>query len=435
MTQLVRRCVWICLLLLGAVVPSGFAWADEHEALKKGVVRVLAQTDGKPREGTGFIVKSQGGIVFVLTAAHVVGDAQAPRIEFYEGKGRTLLARIVGIEAGDEQGLAVLAVEGEIPAHTVLPLNHEKRIKDGDGVTMVGFPRKLGVPWAITEGKIVARKGKMILLSGAVEEGNSGGPLLKDGDVIGVMVSKTANYAYAVPALIAKYTLESWHVGFAITLRAVPERLSPEGVGRMIRERRFNHPSDLSKDGLNSSLFGDFEHEFEEQTFGGHPVVIDRATGLMWQQQGSQILKDELAAGYVEDLNRSRYGGFSDWRVPTLEEVASLIRPTGTNNGLFIDRAFDPVQKTLWTSDRVTYNDRFKFLDHWYVDLNLGGIMANMVYGTLKPREAILGEHYNTGPHFVRAVRSGMERPMRSTLDTEGMPGKAAEPAQDSPSR
>ena len=420
MTQLVRRCVWICLLLLGAVLPSGLAWAEEQDALKKGVVRILAQADGKPREGTGFIMKSQGGLVFIVTAAHVVGDDQAPRIEFYEGKSRTLPARIVGIEAGEEQGLAVLAVEGEIPAHTVLPLNQEKRIKDGDGVTMVGFPRKLGVPWAVTEGKIVARKGKLILVSGAVEEGNSGGPLVKDGQVIGVMVSKTANYAYAVPALIAKYTLESWHVGFTITLRAVPETLSPEGVGRMIGERRFNHPTDNSKGGLVGSLFGDFEHEFERQTFGGHPIVIDRATGLMWQQQGSTAMPAEVVNIYVEDLNRSRYGGFTDWRVPTLEEAASLIARGGINNGLFIDRVFDPSRTMLYTSDvRIFTSDGSKSRRPWLVDLDNGKIDA-------------FGAFVNT-PTFVRAVRSGMEAPLVSEKETNGMPGTAVEPAQASP--
>lgn len=415
---------WACAsaLIVATVAMSLFAWADENEALKKGVVRVIAQPEGKQSEGTGFIVKSQAGIVFVVTASHVVGNDQAPRIEFYTEKNRTVAARIVRTEGGDDNnGLAVLAVQGEIPAHTVLVLNQEKQIKPGDAVMVIGFPRKVGVPWAVTTGEVVGRKGKEIILTGAVDEGNSGGPLVKDGVVIGVIASNQGNVTYAVPAVIAKYTLESWNVDFGITLRSVPQTLWTAGVERMVRERRFNHPPDLSKDGFFGSLFGDFEHEFERQTFATHPVVIDRATGLMWQQQGSEaVLPYQAAEMYVEDLNQDRYGGFSDWRVPTLEELASLISPAGMSKGLFIDQAFDPVQTKVWASDQVPPSDLF--YGHWYVNFAVGGIAAhNHRVGTLE---------YHS--HFVRAVRSGMEPQMQSGIDTKGMPGKAAEPPQTS---
>ena len=181
-------CVRAYVLIIAAGGVSTTAWADENEALKKGVVRVVAQPEGKQSEGTGFIVKSQTGIVFIVTAAHVVGNDQAPRIEFYTGKNRTVPARIVRKEGGDDNnGLAVLAVQGEIPAHTVLVLNQEKQIRPGDAVMVIGFPRKVGVSWAVTKGEIVGRRGKEIIVTGAVDEGNSGGPLVKDGVVIGVI--------------------------------------------------------------------------------------------------------------------------------------------------------------------------------------------------------------------------------------------------------
>lgn len=427
MSQLVRGC--LSILVLGTVCCSQ-VWADEQEAIKQGVVRVRAQVDGKVREGTGFIVKSRNDIVFIVTAAHVIEGDPSPRVEFYAGKSRTLPARIVGIEAGDAQGLAVLAVEGEIPAHTTLLLNQEKQIKDGDRVTVVGFPRTLGVPWAVTEGTIMSRKGKKLLLSGPVEEGNSGGPLFKDGEVIGVLVSKTAGYFYAVPALIAKYTLESWRVGFGITLRATPVVLSPEGVDQMVRERHFNHPADLSKDGLVPSLFlGDVAHEFERLTIGDHPMVIDRTTGLMWQQQGSVAMPEPVVDIYVEDLNRNRYAGFSDWRVPTLEEAASLIHKEGINNRLFIDQAFDPNQQTLWTSDQiVSTTDWSQKQDdrHWYVDFRMGGII---------PMDRTRKQEWKRSTHFVRAVRTvrtGIEPPVHPGTDTREVLGTGAHPPQPS---
>ena len=61
-------------------------------------------------------------------------------------------------------------MQGEVPAHTVLVLNQEKQIRPGDAVMVIGFPRKVGVPWAVTKGEIVGAKGKEIILTGAVKE-------------------------------------------------------------------------------------------------------------------------------------------------------------------------------------------------------------------------------------------------------------------------
>ena len=96
----------------------------------------------------------------------------------------------------------------------------------------------------------------------------------------------------------------------------------------------------------------------------------------MWQHQGSEtVLPYRVAEMYVEDLNQDRYGGFSDWRVPTLEEVASLISPAGNDKGLFIDQAFDPVQIEVWASDKVPPSDLFS--GNWYVNFRVGGIEAH----------------------------------------------------------
>jgi len=79
-------------------------------------------------------------------------------------------------------------------------------------------------------------------------------------------------------------------------------------------------------------------------------ALPSHATGLMWQQSGSP---EQLKFGvekrepweYVDQLNQQHVGGFSDWRLPTIEELASLLEPIGQHEGLFIDPVFD---KTLW---------------------------------------------------------------------------------------
>ncbi|MEF3192179.1 MAG: DUF1566 domain-containing protein [Campylobacterales bacterium] len=57
-------------------------------------------------------------------------------------------------------------------------------------------------------------------------------------------------------------------------------------------------------------------------------VWQDEETGLYWQVVAPAILFDELtikeANERVEAFNNQRYGGFDDWRMPTVGELLSL---------------------------------------------------------------------------------------------------------------
>ncbi|MDM8544695.1 DUF1566 domain-containing protein [Desulfococcaceae bacterium HSG9] len=55
-------------------------------------------------------------------------------------------------------------------------------------------------------------------------------------------------------------------------------------------------------------------------------TVTDRNTGLMWQQSGTdKSMSDHEKDDYVRRLNSESLGGYNDWRLPTLEELASLL--------------------------------------------------------------------------------------------------------------
>jgi S1-C subfamily serine protease len=181
--------VWPTLLALLAiwvfVTPS---LAQEIETLQKGVVKIRPiSLETSAQTGTGFIVRRGGDVVYIITASHVIVGARDAEVEFFTQRNQLVPAKVLQQEGDDERGLAVLAVQGNIPADVVvLKMNRGGPLHAGDPVTTIGFP-DAGDPWAVTKGEIVGRKAKSIVFSGAIEKGNSGGPLIHEGQVIGVV--------------------------------------------------------------------------------------------------------------------------------------------------------------------------------------------------------------------------------------------------------
>lgn len=91
---------------------------------------------------------------------------------------------------------------------------------------------------------------------------------------------------------------------------------------------------------------------YEEKTIKGDKVVIERTTGLMWHQSGSENhTKWENAKKWVQELNTKGYAGYQDWRLPTVDEAVSLLEPDKMSNNLYIAPIFDKNQLYIWTGD------------------------------------------------------------------------------------
>ena len=109
--------------------------------------------------------------------------------------------------------------------------------------------------------------------------------------------------------------------------------------------------------------------------FWTNGIVVDYATGLMWQQSGSnRTLVFKEAKAYVRDLNRTKFGDYKNWRLPTIDEFSSLVERERNSKDLRIDAIFDEKQNHCWTSDKCGWDSG------WYVNL-FQGLFSKMRKG------------------------------------------------------
>jgi hypothetical protein len=94
------------------------------------------------------------------------------------------------------------------------------------------------------------------------------------------------------------------------------------------------------------------KHNYEPKTINGDRVIKDNATGLIWHQSGSSnSMHWNDARKWVRNLSSRGHAGYSDWRLPSVEEAASLLEPSKRNGDLYIDPVFDKGQRYIWTGD------------------------------------------------------------------------------------
>jgi hypothetical protein len=125
-----------------------------------------------------------------------------------------------------------------------------------------------------------------------------------------------------------------------VSLRKESKTLRDDHVKEMLKKYRFFDS--------NWNKFGSFNNDFVDN---GDGTVTDRATGLLWQKSGSsRSVTWRRAKDYIDKLNRNQFAGYSDWRLPTIDELASLFEKS-KKDGLHIDPVFDGKQERCWSSD------------------------------------------------------------------------------------
>ncbi|MBT8406251.1 MAG: DUF1566 domain-containing protein [Deltaproteobacteria bacterium] len=177
-----------------------------------------------------------------------------------------------------------------------------------------------------------------------------------------------------------------------VPLRAEPqERLTTDYIRYMVKRYNFFEN--------NWNISGSFDNDFLDN---GDGTVTDRTTGLIWQKSGSSRSKTwRKAELYIDKLNRNQFAGYSDWRLPTIDELASIIEKKDMG-GLHLDPLFDKKQTHCWSADNgpeLTYGSLGLFAT-WIV---------NFAEGRVKQAQWATGDlarYNNLESNYIKAVRS-----------------------------
>jgi S1-C subfamily serine protease len=173
-----------------APVPeAGSTSGDLAELVRATAPGVVLVTSGHGRLGSGFLVDDERRL---LTNAHVVEGAEEATLTFSDGTEVT--AEVLGRDESTD--LAVLEAERVPASASPLPLGASGALEVGEGVLAIGNP--FGLERTATTGIVSATERiirapnrfaiqNAIQTDAAINEGNSGGPLLDlGGRVVGI---------------------------------------------------------------------------------------------------------------------------------------------------------------------------------------------------------------------------------------------------------
>ena len=141
--------------------------------------------------------------------------------------------------------------------------------------------------------------------------------------------------------------------------------------------------------------------EFKKSKIGGDNVVTDSATGFMWQQ-GFTVMEDVEHSNAIEYCDDLTYAGYSDWRLPNKNELASLFSFDTTFSDFFdMPAKYDFISSTTFVLNATYPGEPFLIVDEKAMTINQKGEVGYVGTG----KESIMN-YPEMGSYNVRCVRN-----------------------------
>jgi len=141
--------------------------------------------------------------------------------------------------------------------------------------------------------------------------------------------------------------------------------------------------------------------KFKKLMTRGGEVVNDLTTRHMWQKGFTKMENEKLsnAEAYCEDLT---YAGYSDWRLPNKNELASLFSFDTTFSDFFdMPEKYDFISSTTFVLNATYPSEPFFIVDEKAMTINIKGEIGYVGTG----KESI-GSFTEMGSYNVRCVRN-----------------------------
>jgi formylglycine-generating enzyme required for sulfatase activity len=325
--------VWWLAVVIGAVVTVA---AQNPDDLSSSVVRITTPMT----QGSGVVVAVDVDGAVILTAYHVIANAERINVVFGGAPGRgafeVTAAALVGWQSSDETyGLAAFRVRGPVPNGVrAAMLGTDTTLQRGDPLVYWGYPnrsttlQRFGLNLSATEGTNFST-------DRSVGGGASGGAIVKDGRVVGIAAARDAEQTYGVMSQVAAIALRYWGITLPdspVRSPAAPETAASGTVRRagdvfrdcadcpemvVIPAGKFTMGSPASEEGRDTGEGPTREVSVPSFALGRYEVTRAQfqayATGV-----GAKIAGCRVASvnAWVDDASRS-------WQSPGFEQTPS----------------------------------------------------------------------------------------------------------------
>ena len=260
--------------------------------------------------GSGVIISPDG---YILTANHVVDDADEIKVAVGDSDSKKFTAKVVGTDPATD--VAVLKIdEKDLPAIT---LGNSDQLEVGDVVLAIGDP--FGVGQTVTKG-IVSALGRsglrgfnqyqdFIQTDAAINPGNSGGALVDaEGRLVGINTAiitssrGSEGVGFAVPINMARHVMERLIAGGKVT-RGYLGVLFPQDITPDLAEE-FKLPDQ------NGALVGDVETNGPAQKAGikSGDIITEVDGKKVTDANSLQLIVSDLAPGTKVNVKLVRDG-------------------------------------------------------------------------------------------------------------------------------
>jgi S1-C subfamily serine protease len=219
------RWVWMMIVFASFLMAQASYDYGTKEAIVKIYTTSKVPNYQEPWNTSTLSITGSGAIIqgeYILTNAHVVANQSFIEVQRY-GESKRYIAKVHAVS--HQADLALLKVEEKAFFEGVKPLTFGTLPDVEQRVVVYGYPMggntlsaTIGVVSRV-EHSVYAHSGESFLavqVDAAVNPGNSGGPALSDGKIVGVVmqvISKSQNIGYLVPVNLVKHFIEDMKDG------------------------------------------------------------------------------------------------------------------------------------------------------------------------------------------------------------------------------